>query len=80
MSITNSIKRYVGNSIKGVAKNYQARMDAKKKKMDEEVQSMGYRNIEQVNKMNADMPSEDMLTRGVKKVARGVKKILRYRK
>ena len=73
----NSIKRYVGDSIKGVAKNYQSRMDVKRKKMDEEVQSMGYRGIDQVNDMNPDMPKEDMLTRGVKKV---IRKIKRYRK
>jgi hypothetical protein len=81
MSIITNLKRYTGNTIKNVAKNYQSRMDARKKKMDEEVKSMGYKDISQVNKMNTDMPSEDIITRGVKKVVRGVKNtIKRYGK
>jgi len=70
-----SIKRYA----EILSDRKKAMEDAKRKGIDENLQSMGYGGLEDFNAKNPqlDVNAESMLTTGLKKVVRGVKKIIK---
>ena len=74
------IKQTITRYAKGIMDKKRMMADTKQKKIDENLQSMGYGGIEDFNAKNPqlkDVPSEDMMTSGIKKVVRGVKNVVK---